>query len=121
MSEFADHVAEILHEFGGVQIRRMFGGQGLFRDGLMFALIADDVLYLKADARTVARFEAQGLEPFAYTRGGKRAQLSYYRAPDAFFEDAVLAREWAAQAFEVALRAHSQPGSPRKRPRRKAA
>ncbi len=40
--------------FGPVTVRPMFGGAGIFRDGLMFALIADEVLYLKADERPEA-------------------------------------------------------------------
>ena len=48
-STFQDHLAELFAPLGGVVFRRMFGGVGVFRDGLMFALVADDVLYMKAD------------------------------------------------------------------------
>ena len=105
VSEFIEHIAETLGDFGSVQIKRMFGGHGVFRDGLMFALVADDELFLKADAQTVADFEALGLDPFTYQRAGKRAQLSYYRAPESFLEDRELAHEWAKKAFDAALRA----------------
>jgi DNA transformation protein len=39
-------VLEQMADFGFVTARRMFGGAGIYRDGMMFALIADDVLYL---------------------------------------------------------------------------
>ena len=50
----------------------MFGGQGIFVDGLMIALIARDVIYLKADAETIPAFEQEGLAPFSYaTKNGE--------------------------------------------------
>ena len=39
--EFATHVVDLLDAFGPCEARRMFGGFGIFREGLMFALIAD--------------------------------------------------------------------------------
>ncbi|MEZ5651022.1 MAG: TfoX/Sxy family protein [Burkholderiaceae bacterium] len=105
MSEFADHLHELLAGFGAVDIRRMFGGQGVFRDGLMFGLIADDVLYLKTDAANLAQFEALDLEPFSYVRQGRVASLSYRRAPDVCLEDRQQAVHWAQLAFDAALRA----------------
>jgi DNA transformation protein len=37
---------QLLGAAGRSVARRMFGGFGLYCDGVMFALIADDVLYL---------------------------------------------------------------------------
>jgi len=83
----------------------MFGGYGVYRDGLMFALVADDVLYLKADESTLGHFVEAGLPPFDYDKGGKRIRMSYYAAPDEIFDDPEQAREWADRAYEAALRA----------------
>ena len=54
MSEFVDHVLELMAPWAAVRARRMFGGYGLYRDTTMFALVADDTLYLKADAASRA-------------------------------------------------------------------
>ena len=82
------HLMDVLRPLGGVAARRMFGGAGLFRDGLMFGLISDEVLYLKADAETVADFEAEGLGPFTYgTKSGDRVLTSYWRAPEHLLDD----------------------------------
>ena len=51
----------------------MFGGQGIFVDGLMIALISADVIYLKADAETVQAFESEGLAPVQLRHQGWRA------------------------------------------------
>jgi DNA transformation protein len=85
----------------------------------MFGLVADDVLYLKADAETRPRFEAEGCEPFVYAARGKRVALSYWRAPADALDAAHLMRPWARLAMEAALRAANAPGKAR-RPRPRA-
>lgn len=86
------------------EIRRMFGGHGVFRNGLMFALIADDALYFKADDETVAAFEEAGSEPFTYMRRGKPARLRYYSAPEAALEDPDELCRWMDLAAGAAIR-----------------
>jgi DNA transformation protein len=112
MSEYADHLIETFASFGEVQARRMFGGYGLFHDGLMFGLVADDVLYLKADEHSAPRFISRGLEPFVYSKGQKKVTMSYRRAPDEVFDDPEVAAQWARAAFDAALRA--KPAGARK-------
>lgn len=108
-SEFADFVLELLAPLGGVGRRRMFGGHGLYRDGVMFALIADDTLYFKTDATSRGDFEAEGLEPFRYTRQGRPVALSYHRAPDAAFDSPHAMRPWAERGLAAALRGRKGP------------
>lgn len=67
-SDFVELVAEQMAAVGGLRIRAMFGGYGTYRDDCMFALIADDRLFFKADATTRADFEARGLRPFTMSR-----------------------------------------------------
>lgn len=112
MSEFIDNLKEVFESFGVVSAKRMFGGFGLFHDGLMFALVADDVLYLKADRTSAPAFDELGLPAFEYDKAGKKMKMSYYLAPEEILDDPELAREWAERAFAAALRA--------KAPRRKS-
>ena len=107
-SEFVDFVIDILAPLGGVGARRMFGGHGLFRDGVMFGLIADDTLYIKADDENRPRFEAAGMGPFVYCRAGRDVALSYYEAPPDLFDDADELCAWARDAHQAALRARPQ-------------
>jgi DNA transformation protein len=87
----------------------MFGGHGVSVDGLSVGLIADDVLYLKCDGETVADFEAVGLEPFIFDKGGRPVAMSYRRAPDAALDDAELLRDWVMRALGAARRAKKPP------------
>ena len=104
-NEFVEHVLELLAPFGGVSARRMFGGFGVYRDALMFGLIAGDVLYLKADGENRGEFEAAGAEPFSYTTRRKQVVLSYWRAPEEALESPDAMKTWARSAFAAALRA----------------
>ncbi len=71
---FIELLKDVLSGLGPVSVRRMFGGAGVYADGVMFGLIADDTLYLKADDETKGTFEAEGLGPYGY--GGPRARGS---------------------------------------------
>lgn len=108
MSEFVDQVEEVFALFGQIETKRMFGGYGVYHDGLMFALVADGVLYLKADGHSSIAFSERGLPPFEYDRRGKKTKTSYFQAPEEIFDDAAQAQEWAKRAFEAALRARKR-------------
>lgn len=105
MSEFIAYLPEVFELFGSIQIRKMFGGYGVYHDGLMFALVADETLYLKADAENAKFFEEQGLAQFAYQREGKMAKMSYYQAPAEFMEEREQASVWARRSYDAARRA----------------
>lgn len=101
--EFLEFLKDQLSPFGPVSVRRMFGGAGLFRDTLMFALIAEDTLYFKIDARNQPDYEAAGMEPFTYEGKGRKMQMSYYEVPPDALEDPAELSTWAGKAFEAAL------------------
>jgi DNA transformation protein len=84
----------------------MFGGHGLYHEGLMFAIVMDQRLYLKADDVNRPEFEALGLAPFTYAMKGKDVALSYWAAPDAIFDAPEDAVHWAKSAWDAALRGH---------------
>lgn len=104
MSEFVDYLHEVLAPFGRIDSRRMFGGHGIYRDGIMFALVSGETLYLKADKETAGLFESHGLIRFEYTKKGEVIRLSYYEAPEEIFESEEDALLWATRAFEAAWR-----------------
>lgn len=103
--EYINHTPELMQLMGQVGERRMFGGHGLFLQGLVFCLVANQVLYLKVDNTTRSSFTARNLEPFTYQRQGKPCQLAYYQAPDEVFEYPEQIRTWAVTAFNVAQHA----------------
>ncbi|MDF1692011.1 MAG: TfoX/Sxy family protein [Zhongshania sp.] len=103
-SAFIQFLLEQLQWMGPVTARRMFGGWGLFLEGLMFALVLDNTLYLKADAESRGDFDALGLQPFSYERGGRGIALSYFQPPEEALDDVELLLTWANGAYAAALR-----------------
>ena len=117
-AEFQAFVAELLAPVGPVSIRRMFGGAGVFYDDVMFALIAAEVLYLKADDINRRDFEAAGTRPFHYqTRHGERALTGYWELPEELLDQPEQCAAWARQAIDAALRAKAAKRPKRRRPR----
>jgi len=113
-ADYLDYMHELLSPLGSIRTKRMFGGAGIYCDELFFALVIDDVLYLKVDDQNRADFEREGLEAFSYETGGKIATMSYYRAPDEAMDSPALMLPWARSALAAALRAQAQKASPAK-------
>jgi DNA transformation protein len=94
---------EIFAEFGALSARRMFGGFGIYHQDVMFAIVFDDILYLKCNDANAEAFRSRGLERLTYTKGGRNIPLSYYRAPDEIMDDPQEAAAWGRAAFGAAL------------------
>ena len=118
----AETIRDLFGDFGPVDIRRMFGGIGVFADGLMIALVtSDDVFYLKADDATIPAFEQEGLGPFSYaTKNGEHTLTSYWRMPDRLYDDPEELARWARDAHAVALRKAATAAKPHARTAKRA-
>jgi DNA transformation protein len=101
---FADHARELLAGLGPLRTKRMFGGVGVWCDDMMFALLADDDLYIKTDETNRAEFEAAGSEPFMITMRGRAESTGYWRIPVEASEDPEQALRWARLGLDAALR-----------------
>ena len=107
--DFIAHVLELARD-AKPSARAMFGGHGLYVDGMIVGLVVDDVLYLKTDDATRARFVAEGGEPFTFTKkkSGVVEVTSYYRPPEDALERPDAMREWLRLAQGAALRTAAQ-------------
>ena len=104
---FHDYVRELFEGLGGVQIKRMFGGAGVYANGVMFALLADEAIYIKTDDALKAELRKEGCGPFLWTpekgpRAGETVEMSYWRLPDAALDEPDSALAWARKALAVA-------------------
>jgi|CXWL01.1.fsa_nt_gi DNA transformation protein len=112
-NEFADYVVEVMSDWATVSARKMFGGHGIYRDGMMFALIVGDELFFKADAMNVAQFKKEDSHPFTYQSKDRIVEVSYWSAPPACLESPVAMSEWCQLGFAAAIRARSAKPKPR--------
>ena len=105
--DFLAYVLELLEPLGRVHARGMFGGYGLYCEGVFFGIVLDNTFYLKADDRNRGKFERAGSEIFSCSRNGKRAILNFYRAPEDALDAPQLILPWAKSAVGAALRARA--------------
>jgi DNA transformation protein and related proteins len=92
---------------GEVDSRYMMGGWVLYLNGVVFALVADNALYLKADETNRHRFVERDLPPFKPFED-KEMVMSYYLAPPEIFEDNSAMRTWVELSVEAGRRGHSR-------------
>ncbi len=109
-------VRELFSSFRNVSVRRMFGGHGVFLEGLMFALEADGEMYLKADEHTIPKLAAENSEPFVYKAKGREISLSYWKLPERLYDEPDELAAFARDAFEAARRAAA--GKPKRSPKK---
>ena len=103
-ASFRDFVLDQLRGVRGTTARRMFGGRGIYAGGVMFGLVAADVLYFKADESNRPDYEEHGSAPFTYAGKSRTVALSYWRVPEEVLEDPDELAVWARKACDVALK-----------------
>ncbi|MFG1209642.1 TfoX/Sxy family protein [Xanthobacter flavus] len=112
-----DAIADLFAAFGPVAVRRMFGGAGLYADGLMFALWAGDSFYLKADAALAEDLKGRGSVPFSYvTKGVTRTMGGFWSVPEEALDDADDLAALARRALFVAHAANEAKAKAKARP-----
>jgi DNA transformation protein and related proteins len=108
---YKQFLEDVLSEFGPVSIRTMFSGAGVYAEGVMFAILVNDTLYLKADPVSAADFAAEGKAPFAARRKGRAPiAMSYWEVPERLLDEPEELAVWARRALTVALAAQKKPG-----------
>lgn len=117
---FFDFVEELFEPLGPVRIRKMFGGAGVFAGDVMFALLADEVVYLKTDYALREELAAEGSEPFVWTRptDGKEFDMGYLSMPTDAAEEPEAASLWGRKALDVALKARA--AKPKRKKKKKS-
>jgi DNA transformation protein len=101
--EFINYVVDQLAGWAEVSVRKMFGGAGLYCDGVMFALVADDAFYLKVDDSNREDFVKAGSSAFnPYPDKGKTVVMSYYEVPADVLEDPDELSKWTQRSLTIA-------------------
>jgi DNA transformation protein and related proteins len=102
----SDAISDLFAGLGPVSIRRMFGGKGIYHQGVIFAIELRGELMLKADQESAEDFAAAGCKQWVYTgsRHGKQVAMPYWTAPDGALDDADAMAPWARKAYEAGLR-----------------
>lgn len=98
-------IEELFEGLGPVSIRRMFGGKGIYHQGLIVAIDMRGDILLKADDVSAPEFEAAGARRWVYeNKKGKPVPMPYWSVPDEAFDDPDIMSKWTRLAFAAALR-----------------
>ena len=112
---FADWVREHLAGLGPIEIKPMFGAASVYAEGLIFALLDDGVIWMKADDENQPALEAEGARQISYTsKDGRVMLMPYWSLPDSAVDDPDEAVVWARSSLEAARRTAALK-KPRKR------
>jgi DNA transformation protein len=91
-------VEDLLNGKANITSRAMFGGWGLYKDGKIFGIIGDGVVYLKLLEAHRAAFEKLGSQPFRYSRkDGKATTMGYWSVPEEVLEDREVFGQWVGK------------------------
>ena len=100
---YLKYIEDQLTDFGSIEIKRMFGGIGIFKEGFMFGKIGGDTFRLKVDKTNQKEYEEKGMKPFYSEK--KKKGMPYWEVPQDVLEDRKELAKWANTSFEIAKRA----------------
>ena len=105
-----DDIRDMFAGLGRVTIKRMFGGKGVYHNGLIIALEVDGEILLKADEVSSADFAGAGSSQWRYEgrKTGRPIAMPYWTIPDEAIDDPEMFRDWAVRAYEASLRANKK-------------
>ena len=114
----AEALEELFAPFGAVTVKRMFGGHGIWADGLCFAIQGEGEVYLKVDDVSKAEFVAAGSKPFVYDAKGKEMTMAYWRLVAGAYDDEDELKRWAGLGLAAARRAALAKAKPKTKTQR---
>jgi len=94
---FAAFVQDQLSELDDLVMKRMFGGTGLYLDGVFFGIIYSDRLYFRVSDATVDEYKKRKMKPFKPFEG-KSGSKRYYEVPLEILESPLDLVRWARKA-----------------------
>jgi DNA transformation protein and related proteins len=109
----ADRLKALFEPLGEVEVKRMFGGAGVYAEGLCFAIESGGEVFLKVDTETEPAFLRRRSSPFVYNARGKpMTTTSFWRLPSAAYDEPDELRRWAALGLEAARRVSAAKAKP---------
>jgi DNA transformation protein len=96
---------DLFLEFGHIALRRFFGGEGIYVDGVLIGAVFRDRIYLKTDYDTRKAYLHEGCEPFSFSKRGRGVvETRWFALPDRLYDDPEELAHWARAALNVAAR-----------------
>ncbi|POB46941.1 TfoX/Sxy family DNA transformation protein [Vibrio vulnificus] len=77
----------LFEELGRITARSLTGGYGIYCDGINFALVVGDVLYIRATSQTIDYFISMEFKPYNHQQGETSNDALYFALPEILWED----------------------------------
>ncbi len=106
--DYIQYVLDLLAHCDSITARAMFGGYGIYKNGVIFAIIAHDELYFKVDESNIELYKKHGSEAFTFETKGKVSKMSYWKVPLLIMEDEVQLQDWVDQSYHISLKNKSK-------------
>lgn len=120
-AEYTEYVLELLEPIGPVRTGRFFGGVGISKGSLQFAMIMGNSLYFAVDDNTREKYEEAGMQPFSYmTKKGWVQVRRYFELPEDVLTDPEQLRRWAEESIQAAGKTKKPKAQNRTRQKRRA-
>lgn len=104
-NDYAYYVLDLLEPLGNIKSRKMFGGFGIYKSDIFFALIIDNILYFKVDESNRSQYESLDSKPFSYEgKNGKMISMSYWEVPIDILENNSKLTQWVELAVKAAIK-----------------
>jgi DNA transformation protein len=106
MKNFHDEVmSRFFKNIPGIKSRAMFGGHGLYKNGVIFGIIAEGNLYFKVDASNIEEYQAAKSTPFTYVgASGKPVSMSYWKVPASILKNEKTLSQWIDRSWKISLK-----------------
>jgi len=103
--EYLEYIKDQLSGLGEFETKKMFGGHGFFKDGLMFGMLGSGIFRLKVDESNEQDYIDKGMKP--YYSDKKKKGMPYWEVPTDVLEDAAELSKWASKSVNIAIKAAS--------------
>jgi DNA transformation protein len=113
--DFIAYAVELIEGFGPVEVKKMFGGASLVRNGVGFAILDDDTFFLKADGAMGAEMRAEGAKPWVYSvkKDGTVRDIAYWSLPASAADDPDEAAALARRSFAISVKSAAEKAKPK--------
>lgn len=107
-----EYVLDLLSCHKGIAVRAMFSGHGVYKDGIIFAIIIESELYFKVGPSNINDYKQEDSCPFTYQGKDKMVSMSYWKVPEHIMEDQDMLDEWMQKSLKASIQ--SKKGQPKK-------
>ncbi len=102
--DYLEYILDLLSHCDSITSRAMFGGYGMYKNGVIFGIIANDELYFKVDQSNIELYKKYQSEAFTFKAKGRVSKMSYWKVPLLVMEDEAQLKNWLDQSYNISLK-----------------